>query len=131
MTQLLTEAIRIANTLSEEDQNAIALTLLQVIRDRQSLTQTKTQVPDPEILNYMEQQAEIFNQKKPELLNQYLGKYILFENGKIIDADNNESALAQRTIAKNGLKPMFIKKVVTEEPKLSIRGFKPFLRTIS
>ena len=27
MTQLLTEAIRIANTLSEEDQNAIALTL--------------------------------------------------------------------------------------------------------
>jgi len=79
MTQLLTEAIRIANTLSEEDQNAIALTLLQVIRDRQSSTQTKTQVPDPEILNYMEQQAEIFNQKKPELLNQYLGKYILFE----------------------------------------------------
>jgi hypothetical protein len=35
MTQLLTEAIRIANTLSEDDQNAIALTLLQVIRDRQ------------------------------------------------------------------------------------------------
>ncbi|MBD2178374.1 hypothetical protein H6F42_15755 [Pseudanabaena sp. FACHB-1998] len=51
MTQLLTEAIRIANTLSEEDQNA----------------------------------------------------------------DNNESALAQRTIAKNGLKPMFIKKVVVSE----------------
>ena len=45
MTQLLTEAIRIANTLSEEDQNAIALTLLQVIRDRRSPTQTKTQVP--------------------------------------------------------------------------------------
>ena len=45
MTQLLTEAIRIANTLSEEDQNAIALTLLQVIRDRRSLTQSKTQVP--------------------------------------------------------------------------------------
>ncbi len=131
MTQLLTEAIRIANTLSEEDQNAIALTLLQTIRDRQSLTHIKTQVPDPEILNYMEQQAEIFNQKKPELLNQYLGKYILFENGKIIDADNNESALAQRTIAKNGLKPMFIKKVVAEEPKLNIRGFKPFPRKIS
>ena len=131
MTQLLTEAIRIANTLSEEDQNAIALTLLQAIRDRQSSTQTETQEPDPEILNYMEQQAEIFNQKKPELLNQYLGKYILFENGKIVDADNNESALALRTIAKNGLKPMFIKKVVAEEPKLSIRGFKPFLRTIS
>lgn len=45
MTQLLTEAIRIANTLSEEDQNAIALTLLQVIRDRRSSTQRKTQVP--------------------------------------------------------------------------------------
>jgi hypothetical protein len=50
MTQLLTEAIRIANTLSEEDQNAIALTLLQTIRDRRSPTQTKTQVPAPEIL---------------------------------------------------------------------------------
>lgn len=45
MTQLLTEAIRIANTLSEEDQNAIALTLLQTIRDRRSSTQTKIQVP--------------------------------------------------------------------------------------
>ena len=35
MTQLITEAIRIANILSEEDQNAIAITLF---RENKSLT---------------------------------------------------------------------------------------------
>ncbi len=79
--------------------------------------------PDPEILNYMERQAELFRQMKDELLKQYEGLYLLFEDGQVLDIDQDESALFLRNYSER--KPIFIKKVVTVEPTLSIRGFLP------
>jgi len=126
MTQLLAEAIKIAQTLPPEDQDLIALTLLQAISHQQNLHQAKSndEIPDPKILDYMDHQAQLFDEKKSELLDYYLGKYIFFENGTVIDSDDHQTTLVLRIIAKYGLKPMFIKKVVYEEPQLNIRGFK-------
>ena len=124
MTQLLAEAIKIAQTLSNEDQDLIALTLLKAISHQQALHQADEPVPNPEILEYMDHQAQLFREKKPDLLDCYLNKYIFFENGTVVDSDDHETTLVLRIIAKYGLKPMFIKKVVHEEAPLNIRGFK-------
>lgn len=96
MTQLLAEAIKIAQTLPPEDQDLIALTLLQAISHQQNLHQAKSndEIPDPKILDYMDHQAQLFDEKKSELLDYYLGKYIFFENGTVIDSDDHQTTFS-------------------------------------
>jgi hypothetical protein len=37
--------------------------------------------PAPELLKYMEQQAEIFDRIKPQLIDRFLNQFVWFENG--------------------------------------------------
>lgn len=122
MTKLLDRAFNIASELPDTDQDAIATAVLNEIADRQSLKQIQ-EFSDVEVLDFMERQAALFGQMKGELLKEFEGLFILFENGQVLDADTDESALFLRNYS--DLKSIFIKKVVEVEPPLSIRGFLP------
>jgi hypothetical protein len=126
MSKLLNEAFDLASKLPEVDRDAIATTILREIATRQSTDAIEIQeCPDTETLAYMEYQSQLFTQKKYDLLSQYVGLYVLFEDGQVLDADKDESALVLRAYETRGLKPLFVKKVVPVEPRLSIRGFAP------
>jgi hypothetical protein len=47
--------------------------------------------------------------------------YIIFEDGKVIDADKNEAELVMRAYKKIGIKDLFVKKVIENEPNLVAR----------
>jgi hypothetical protein len=66
------------------------------------------------IANYMEAQEKQFNKKLIDLQKEYSGKYILFENGKVIDFDLDEDTLLDRVWETDFVKKrngIFIKKV--------------------
>jgi hypothetical protein len=78
--------------------------------------------PVPEVLAYMEQQAELFDRVKPQLIETYLSQYVWFENGQVLDSDPNHEALVLRIYGSEAPRPLFIRKVVTVEPKLLVRS---------
>lgn len=45
---------------------------------------------------YTKEQEQSFNLHLPELIIRYAGKYVIFENGKVIDYDENEDVLLDR-----------------------------------
>ncbi|GEM_PF-1727130 len=76
--------------------------------------------PEPNFVEYMEHQSQLFEKKRKELLNQYEGMYVIFEDGQVLDADKDEAALVKRAYSETGPRHLFIKKVLTEDPKLTI-----------
>ena len=46
--------------------------------------------------SYITKQGELFDAMLPELISQYAGMYVLFEDRKVIDADLDEDALLDR-----------------------------------
>jgi GAF domain-containing protein len=66
---------------------------------------------------YIEEQANLFREKIAEFLSnpEYLGKYVIFENGEVIDKDYNKLELLKRAYEKTGPRPVFIEKVSQEE----------------
>jgi hypothetical protein len=81
--------------------------------------------PDPEILEYIERQAQLFDQMRSELLKHYQEKYVWFEDGKVLDTDEAQAILAIRVYQQRGLRPCLIKKVCAEDSRPVIRT--PFL----
>lgn len=71
---------------------------------------------------YIEKQANLFKEKIAEFRSnpEYLGKYILFENGKVFDKDDNKLELLKRAYQETGPRPVFIEKVSKEEPEPEI-----------
>ena len=51
---------------------------------------------NPKSHDYLKNQERIFSQYLPELIQHYPGKYIVFENGKVIDSDEEEMILLNR-----------------------------------
>ncbi len=84
--------------------------------------QPKANYPDREILDYMERQAVLFDQMKPELLTKYLNQFVWFEDGKILDSDSNHEALVLRAYGEGEPRSLFVKKVVPIEPSLFVRS---------
>jgi hypothetical protein len=78
--------------------------------------------PAPEILAYMEQQAKLFDQNKNQLIEDYLDKYVWFENGQVLDSDPNHETLVLRIYGKGEPCPLFIRKVMVVEPKFVVRS---------
>ncbi len=76
--------------------------------------------PAPEVVEYMEHQSQLFEEKRQELLTQYGGMYVIFEDGQVLDADKDEAALVKRAYAKTEPRHLFIKKVLAEESKLTV-----------
>jgi hypothetical protein len=78
---------------------------------------------DPaEILAYMEQQADLFEKNKPQIVETYLNRYIWFENGQVLDSDPNHEALVLRIYGAGEPRPLFIRKVMAIEPKFLVRS---------
>lgn len=77
--------------------------------------------PNIETRKYLQRQSELYKQNKPQLLDKYAGMYIIFEDGKVIDADEDETALVMRTYETMGVRDLFVKKVITDEPNLVAR----------
>ena len=59
----------------------------------------------------MQLQTQLFNQMLPELMTNYQGQYVYFENGQVLASDTDEERLLDFIEEKYGLKPMFIEKV--------------------
>lgn len=77
--------------------------------------------PDLETREYLERQAELYEQQKPELLKKYANMYIIFEDGKVVDFDESEEALVLRAYAVTEPQYLFVQKVVVQEPILTVR----------
>lgn len=58
--------------------------------------QIKDLIWNPNSYDYIKSQSHLFNLALPELIDQYAGKYIIFEDGKTIDSDNNQDILLDR-----------------------------------
>jgi exonuclease VII large subunit len=52
--------------------------------------------PDKETEEYMEGQGKIFDEMLPVLHETYAGKYVYFEDGKVLDCDDNRNRLVNR-----------------------------------
>lgn len=86
----------------------------QIINQNQKIKETeiaKNLYPDLETYYFMQKQAELFEEKLPELIQNYEGKYVYFENGEVLAVDNDEEKLLDLVEEKYGLKPMLIEKV--------------------
>jgi hypothetical protein len=87
---------------------------------------TSDAYPNPEVLDYIEHQAQLFDQMRPELLQHYREQYVWFEDGNVLDTDEDQAALAIRAYNRTGLRPLLIKKVCSEDPQPLVRTpFRP------
>jgi hypothetical protein len=50
----------------------------------------------PEAHSYITKQSDLFDAMLPELIEQYAGMYVLFDDGNVIDADVDEDILLDR-----------------------------------
>ena len=84
---------------------------LQFIEEKVQKESAKSLYPDSETYHYIQKQAADFEQVLPELLREYAGYYVYFEDGRVLEADTDEERLLDLVEEKYGLKPMFIEKV--------------------
>ena len=91
------------------------------LSNAESLEKEQAIYPNIETRNYLQRQSKLYNQQKSQLLNKYSGMYIIFEEGKVIDADQDETALVMRAYKKMGVRDLFVKKVIKDEPTLVAR----------
>ncbi|MEB3295849.1 MAG: hypothetical protein VKJ24_22075 [Synechococcales bacterium] len=77
---------------------------------------------EPEVLTYLNHQQQFFDRAKTDLLTHYNGLFVWFENGEILDADPDESALFLRSYTPNPNRLLFIAQVLPQEPDRLIRS---------
>jgi hypothetical protein len=73
-------------------------------------------------LEYLDRQKSLYESVKPELVDRYLGEFIAFEDGRVLDHDCNERDLVERVYRDYGYRDLLIKQVWLEEPHLSVAG---------
>lgn len=75
---------------------------------------------DPVRIEYLLHQQQLYQAAKPELLPQYRGQYIAFENGIVLDSDRDDRQLMQRLYTQYGHRDIFVEYVCDPEPQLSV-----------
>ncbi len=75
---------------------------------------------EPERIEYLIHQQNLYQAAKPKLLEQYEGQYIAFENGVILDSDRDDRQLMPRLYAKYGHRDILVEYVCDPEPQLSV-----------
>jgi hypothetical protein len=73
-------------------------------------------------LEYLDRQKSLYESVKPELVDQYLGEFIAFEDGRVLDHDLNERSLIERVYRDYGYRDLLIKQVWLKDPHLSVAG---------
>lgn len=56
----------------------------------------KDLVWNPKAYDYLKEQEELFDLHLPELIQDYAGRYVVFENSLVIDSDEDENILLDR-----------------------------------
>jgi hypothetical protein len=51
---------------------------------------------NPKAYDYIKEQKQIFRNHLPKLVETFAGKYIVFENGQVVDSDDDEEILLDR-----------------------------------
>jgi hypothetical protein len=77
---------------------------------------------EPSRLEYLDRQKKSYESIKPELVERYLGEFIAFEDGRVLDHDRNERDLIELVYRDYGYRDLLIKQVWLEEPHLSVAG---------
>ena len=75
---------------------------------------------EPARIEYLVHQQQLYQAAKIELLPQYRGQYIAFENGIVLDSDLDDRQLMRRLYAKHGHRDIFVEYVCDPEPQLSV-----------
>jgi Family of unknown function (DUF5678) len=75
---------------------------------------------DPQRIDYLIHQQNLYQAATPELLGQYEGQYIAFENGAVLDSDRDDRQLMPRIYAKYGHRDILVEYVCDPEPQLSV-----------
>jgi hypothetical protein len=75
-----------------------------------------------ERLEYLDRQEALFDAAKPQLLQTYLGEFVAFEDGIVLDHDRNEQTLVQRVFVQCPHQDLLIRQVLEQEPILMVRG---------
>jgi hypothetical protein len=78
------------------------------------------EVINPERIEYLLHQQHLYQVAKLELIQQYEGQYIAFENGVILDSDRDDRQLMRRLYAKYGHRDILVEYVCEPEPQLSV-----------
>jgi hypothetical protein len=73
----------------------------------------------PERISYLNRQEFLFEQMKATLVAEYLGEFIAFEDGIVLDHDANEMTLLSRVYRAHGYRDLLIKQVFIHEPHRS------------
>ena len=73
-------------------------------------------------IEYLDRQKKSYESIKPELVDRYLGAFVAFEDGRVLDHDPNERNLIERVYRDYGDRDLLIKQVWLEEPHLSVAG---------
>ncbi len=89
------------------DPEAIAYTL----KEEPKMFKTRFGL-DREAIAYTNRQANLFEQMRSDLLEEYEGKWVFFEDGKVLDADFDRHALLSRVYQTRGNQPVFITKLL-------------------
>lgn len=113
--ELLFQAAQQAELVSEAEAEAAL----------QQAEQQAALEPNSEALRYMEQQAALYEAQREQLLQTHAGQYVLFEDGKVLDADTDFETLILRTFLENGYRDVFIQQVGAETVMPTVRT--PFL----
>jgi hypothetical protein len=71
-------------------------------------------------LEYFDRQKALYDRVKSELVDLYLGEFVAFEDGHILDHDLDEKKLVQRVYQQYGYRDLLIKQVWLAEPHLSV-----------
>ena len=76
-------------------------------------------------LEYLDRQKSLYESVKSELVDRYLGEFIAFEDGRVLDHDRNERDLVERVYRDYGYRDLLIKQVWLEEPHLCNQSANP------
>ena len=75
---------------------------------------------DPTRIEYLVNQQQLYQVAKAELLPQYQGRYIAFEDGVVLDSDRDDRQLMRRLYTQYGHRDIFVEFVCDPEPQLSV-----------
>ena len=81
-------------------------------------------------LEYIERQSKLFEAAKPTLIDRYLGEYVAFEDGQVLDHDVDLGQLSKRIYDRYGYRDLIMPQVLLQEPIYSVGGFRPTQRPI-
>ena len=80
---------------------------------------------DRDCLEYIERQSELFEAAKPTLIDRYLGEYVAFEDGQVLDHDVDLGRLSERVCDRYGYRDLIMPQVLLKESVYSVGGFQP------